>query len=55
MENKKAISQFEFAIMELADPERAKEYRPLTDDEVYQQRLNNLKEQAKDIKILTNN
>lgn len=49
---KQPISQFEFAIMEVADPEKAKLYRPLTDKERDAMRENSIKDQFSNLKVL---
>lgn len=51
---KKPITQFEFAIMEIADPDKAKLYRPLTDKERDAMRVKSIKEQFENIKVLKN-
>lgn len=45
------ISAFEFAIMQVSDPEGAKDYEPYTRDEELEQRRENLKRQASQIVI----
>lgn len=51
-EEKKKISEFEFAIMQAIDENKAnKEYVPLTKEEEAQLRVGNLKEQASKLKI----
>lgn len=50
-DNKKVISQFEFAIMEVADPEEAKKHRPRTDEEELELRKENLEKVIRQIKI----
>lgn len=47
----KKISPFEFAVMELADPEGAKNYQPYSKEEVLQQRRDNIEKQLRKIKI----
>lgn len=49
---KQKISPFEFAIMQIADPEKAKQYEPFTKQEVKQQRHNNLFCKIKKFKII---
>ncbi len=51
---KKTVSQFEFAILEIADPERAKDYRPLTDQEETQKRVDNITRQMKRLRVKPN-
>jgi hypothetical protein len=51
MENKEKISAFEFAIMEIADPEEAKKYKPLTKQEENEIRVDNLINQAKKLRV----
>lgn len=45
----KKVSKFEFAIMQAADPDGAKNYCPYTEEEEFQQRKDNLEKQAKGI------
>lgn len=49
---KKTISAFEFVFMEAADPEKAKEYRPLTPKEEMDRREASLMEQASKLRIV---
>lgn len=49
---KQPISQFEFAIMEVADPEKAKLHRPFTDKERDALRENSIKDQFSNLKVL---
>lgn len=48
---KKKISAFEFAIMEVADSEGAKNYEPFTKEEETQMRVDKLMNQAKRMQI----
>ena len=52
MENieKTKISAFEFAIMQIADPEEVKKYRPLTEKEQNQIRVDKITDFVKKIK-----
>lgn len=50
-EKKNKISAFEFVFMQATDPEKAKEYRPVTREEELKERVDNLKEQASKMKI----
>lgn len=50
-EKKNKISAFEFVFMQATDPEKAKEYRPVTREEELKDRVDNLKEQASKMKI----
>lgn len=52
---KKPISQFEFAIMEVADPDKAKLYRPLTDKERDDLRAKSIKDQFSNLNTITMN
>jgi len=49
---KQKVSPFEFAIMQIADPEKAKQHVPFTKSEVMKQREQNLFCQIKRFKIL---
>lgn len=48
---KKKISAFEFAIMQVADPEKAKEYEPFTAGEETQIRIDKLRNQASKMQV----
>ena len=48
---KKVVSPFEFAITEIADPEKAKTMRPETSEEQNQRRTDHIKDVAKKIRI----
>ena len=56
---KKKISAFEFAIMQVADPEKAKDYEALTKEEENEIRIAKLRSQAQKMQVksttLTNN
>lgn len=51
---KKKISAFEFAIMEVADPDKAKECEPLTKEEEDKIRYDKIMSVAKRMKIKNN-
>lgn len=53
IENLRPVSPFEFAIMKIADPEKAKEYREYTEEEVRQQREDNIRRQMSKFKVKT--
>lgn len=44
---KKKISQFEFAIMEFAEPARTSQFEPYTHEEEFQQRMQKIRAQEK--------
>lgn len=48
---KKVVSQFEYAITEITDPEAAKKCRPRTDAEELEFRRQNIMKYAKRIRI----
>jgi hypothetical protein len=50
----KKVSAFEFAIMQIAQPERAKEYRAYTREEQTQRRIGKLKTDASKMKVIPN-
>jgi hypothetical protein len=51
---KKKISAFEYAIMQIADPEAAKDHQPFTKEEEEKQRIEKLRGQAASMKVITN-
>jgi hypothetical protein len=57
MENKEVrkLSAFEFAIMEVADPEQAKDLQPYTPEEELEMRIQKLKDQASGLAIPIHN
>lgn len=50
---KQKVSRFEYAIMEIADPEKAKSYLPFSEDEEYQSRKEEVKFQAMSLHSIT--